>query len=759
MSPDGERTFVVVRSTDSSLGDGVLEINTRSRDAQDFIAFSGARLGGGGPGSANPPPVFVPVSRPGLVFSRDGRLLYAATGLRITIINTIEGKVVKQMADLPDPYKARAALLPTELGARLTGVAALAAIGAAGRPGTAITGLDLSPDGTRLYAVVQTGGGTGNQPGAIFAVNIDLYADFTNDERGLQADLANYFMVVSPPTAMLTAGTFSGGDEPSDLAVGGDGKFVYMVNGGVNFFEAVPPDNLDLNRYLAVFAGAAIGALGSGGAYGAMLNGLATLESFNNGLFIELALDIKQQAESGMTLLSAPGFTGVFEQDASGALTNKWGFPSDVVFGWNPPSANGGLLITQFRFPTIFAKRPSTIGLRPDGKRALLGLFQTGNFGVLDQTTQAGFEKPPAGTANPSIAGLADTMFHGVVGVTPALRLDNFLWPRRGALGDVFNRSVPSPDESLLYPSHVEYAQNGRFAVATHTGVGRPREVTVTFPDWTTLPPENWLFPLIQLGFTVSTGSSSGTDPEGNSVSVGGNYTFRRGGGAVSIINDAVLTNDFATHATQAIAGPTGTERAWFATNPICNGTANAGGNIPLCEAEAVTHWFDYKPGGLGTPVQFNRPRGATIQPFVYFELPRFGDHITRTQPIAVGWRDARAFAGSRSKSSTSARWRCPSLRYRSGGCRSRCHKKRWIPERSTSSSAACFRPASGRSRITVTESPYRWKPVRRNRRNCPARRSTSRSTSRVGLAPRPSCRSIRTPFSSSTYPATSPKN
>ena len=47
--------------------------------------------------------------------------------------------------------------------------------------------------------------------------------------------------------------------------------------------------------------------------------------------------------------------------------------------------------------------------------------------------------------------------FQGLIAVTPSLRLDPFLWP-------------PPAQESLLYPTAITYAQNGRFAVATHTG-------------------------------------------------------------------------------------------------------------------------------------------------------------------------------------------------------------------------------------------------------------------------------------------------
>ncbi len=642
ITPDGEKAYVVVSSTVPAIGDGVLEIGTRGGEPRDFIAFSGARLDSG-PTAPNPPPVVVPTRRPGMVLSRDGRLLYVATGLTITIINTIEARVVRTMADLPDPYKARASLYPTELAARQLAIRNLVLAGTAGRPGQFIAALDITADGRRLYAAISTGGGPGSQPGAVFGIDIDLYRDVAQDQRGLQADLSTYFAVSAAPAAMAGAGTFAGGDEPADLAVDRNGA-VYLVNGGLNFFESIPPDNLDLSRYLGVFAGSVVGTVTSGTGLAGMLNGLSSFDTLNSALFNELALDLKQQAESGVTLLSAPGFTGVFQPTPNGSLTNTWSFPSDVVFGWNPPSSNGGLIVNQFRFPTVFAKRPSSMAIDPIfGQRAIVALSQTGNFAVLDNYWQSLFDTPPGGTAKPVFATLPDTLFQGVVAVTPALRLDNHLWPRRGALGDALDRTVPSPDEALLFPWHVEYAQNGRFSIGTHAGVGRPRDITVPLPDWTREPVETALFPLTALGFNVSQGSTTGTDPSGNTVSVGQSYTFRRGGGAVSVIRERLIDQDLPEHADDAVAAANGTNRAWFATNPLCNGIENSGGTLPRCITPVVEHWFDYRPvSAPGDALQFTRPRGATIQPFVSFATPRFGDHVTRVQPVTITWRDAR---------------------------------------------------------------------------------------------------------------------
>jgi hypothetical protein len=98
------------------------------------------------------------------------------------------------------------------------------------------------------------------------------------------------------------------------------------------------------------------------------------------------------------------------------------------------------------------------------------------------------------------------------------------------------NNLVPSRDEALLYPQEIVYAQNGRFAVATHVGTSRPSEVTITLPDWT--QNEAVFASLTLRGWQISQSSTSGEDENGNPVSVGGSYTFKKSGGAVTIIDD-----------------------------------------------------------------------------------------------------------------------------------------------------------------------------------------------------------------------------
>jgi hypothetical protein len=94
------------------------------------------------------------------------------------------------------------------------------------------------------------------------------------------------------------------------------------------------------------------------------------------------------------------------------------------------------------------------MSIRPDGKRALVAFFQTGNFGVLDLDAQKHFV--------PEVRNVADGAFAGVVGVTPSIDLDKNLWPLSDA------------DEKLMFPTQVEYSQGGGFAVGIHTGVNVP---------------------------------------------------------------------------------------------------------------------------------------------------------------------------------------------------------------------------------------------------------------------------------------------
>ncbi|MBM3226470.1 MAG: DUF11 domain-containing protein, partial [Candidatus Tectomicrobia bacterium] len=331
----------------------------------------------------------------------------------------------------------------------------------------------------------------------------------------------------------------------------------------------------------------------------------------------------------------------------------------------------GGLITNQFRNRRVFAKRPFGLAIRPvdpddpaqKGTRALLPYFQTGNFGVLDLQVQQRFQQaPPSGPpANTLFANQPGNLFQGVVGVTTALPLDNHFWPSRGTVpvidptrptnqpGVSLMTTLPSPDEALLFPGEIQYAQNGRFAVATHAGSGPPREIRAHICDFEHDVPGCRLR-LQDIGFTYAGGITAtgtpGTLDAGLLIVVNEEATFRRGGGAVSIIDDRAITADFNAHAQLTTSGfSQGVERAYYSVFPVCKTVAanNAGDpTLPFCTQEATTRLYDYHTLAAQN-VRFHRPRGIAIQPFVTFATPRFGDHVIGTgASVHVEWRDGR---------------------------------------------------------------------------------------------------------------------
>jgi hypothetical protein len=185
----------------------------------------------------------------------------------------------------------------------------------------------------------------------------------------------------------------------------------------------------------------------------------------------------------------------VFNRNPTGELPigqQEWQFLSTVGFSWNP---TGGA-ISQQKFGQVYTHRPFGMTIRPDGKRALVSYYQTGNFGVLDLDTQALFRETPPSIPNPNDIFVDPEnppppgVFLGLVAVTTALKLDNNLWPGRGVLKaqDAADPArltlLPSPDEALLYAWDIAYAQNGRFAVGSHVGAGPPKTVSVLLPDF-----------------------------------------------------------------------------------------------------------------------------------------------------------------------------------------------------------------------------------------------------------------------------------
>ena len=660
ISPAGDLFAAVVETVSPAMGHGVMLFGTRSQRATGFVAFSGASfpdaVGAGtpvGPGTL----------RPGLVFSRDGRLLYVGVGSRILVINTVAGRLVRTFDDLPAPYKPLVgSTLNPPLAARLASVQALIAQGVpsstGARSGQSVTGLALSPDGRVLYAAVHTGGGSGQQPGGVLAIDVALYDDADASLRGLQATLTNYFTPLSgPPVPLVGPGSFSGGDEPGAVAVSPDGKHVYLVNGGLNFFQTIPPDDLDLSKYFMLFGGPALSTLSfGGGSLSALANAQSFVQNTANGLYQELLLDMQLQAKSGLTMVGAPGFTGVFApasrptalpgqpEPAPVAPAVSWQFPNDVSFAWAPNPANGGRVANQSRFQNVFAKRPFDMAIRPDGRRALVPMFQTGNFGVLDLDAQPQLSQPMSGrpSPNPNLQGLPPTAFTAFVAMTEAIRLDNHVWPSRGAFVSAADNVsfVPGPDENLLFAWRIEYAQNGRFAVATHVGSGAPRSVSGVVGDFTRDAQLRFALQGLGYAFNAAAGVLQAIDGTTTPQTIApfDTVTFERGGGAVSFIDDRAISVDLQQNLARTTVGETGTERPYYATYPVCR-TPNPG--APRCIESPVRSLRAYNAPG-GAAGRFHRPRGVAIQPFVYFELPRFGDHVTKTTALSVGWRDDR---------------------------------------------------------------------------------------------------------------------
>jgi hypothetical protein len=479
----------------------------------------------------------------------------------------------------------------------------------------AFTDVTLSADGRTLFVTVQTGVGTDYQPGVLLPINVDLYTDADSETADVEPDLTNYLsqaFSVTKTMQMSDARTVDGGDEPSDVAVSPDGKFLYMANGGLAGIAYKPGPELGPNTNPTnpqSFNDLALAAT----------SGLSVAPDLASAVRADIDLIVAQ----GANLLSAIGNTGVFSVNPQ----SPWQvgkFPSEIVYGWAPPAENGGRVVNQMRFRSVYAKRPFGITMRPDGNRALVSFFQTGNFGVLDLEHQSLFPYSPNDT------------FGGLVAVTQALRFDNFLWPSRGAYTSPDTQFVPSPDERLLFPTAIEYSQNGRFAAAVHTGVRSPGDVTALLPDF--LFDTQARLSLEQIGFQVDLQTGAATDPNGVSVGAFEPYTFDRGGGAITILKDDAISRDLTANASRTITSVNGDLRPYYAEFPVC-GIADP--QFPVCTVEPFTQLFEYRPSP-GTKAKFDRPRALGIQPFVYVESPRNGDAIIKGTRVRVGWRDTR---------------------------------------------------------------------------------------------------------------------
>ena len=351
------------------------------------------------------------------------------------------------------------------------------------------------------------------------------------------------------------------------------------------------------------------GLAGLNGAIGA----LPSLAAFD-----ALASQVQAIMDSGRTILSAPGDTGIWKHDktTSPPLATEWFYPSEVGWGWAPP---GSRIIDQFSYRHVFSKRPFDIDIRPDGRRALAANFQTGNVSVMDLDYQTAFMAPPAGGFG-ALATLDTEMFHGIVGVTPALDLDNHLWPLFGAINAPGNL-VPSPHETRIFTWDVEYAQNGKFAAVAHSGKGVPQMINGQIPDFTNIR-KDYRFRLAELGFSNFNGDTA-IAPDGSSVSIFDPFTFQRGGGSVSILKDEAISDDFDAHIADTGFGSGNVERPYYTVSPIGE--------------SAMRFIHEYEPDKY-----FTRPRGVAIQPFLTWASPLFGDQVEVGTGMQIRWRDER---------------------------------------------------------------------------------------------------------------------
>jgi hypothetical protein len=423
-SRDGGRLYVFASAPDP-FGDGIAIVDGTSRRTLAFVPLSGTPFPlPAGASASRPFRNYLP--RPPMALSRDGRLLYVATGTGIRIVNALSGRVVTRFAELPGDYNTLAEEAGS-LRARLDGLEQrILALGLGAPGGATISALELSPDGRTLFVVLKRGSGTGAQPGAVVSVDVDLYTD-ARPSPGLQSRLTSYLTVRA---STVQSRDIPASDEPADAAVTPDGQRLYIVNSGINAFSALTLSSTDQQIY-------ALRVVHQGTA------GAPTVDP-------NLVEGVTRTLADGVVVLHAPGTIDVFNAGSLGDAERR--YQSDVNFGWSPSAASGGLVMSPGQFGEVFAKRPATLAIRPDGKRALVAYAQTGNFGVLDVESQQHFRNPDARV------GPTPGFFSGVVGVTPAVPMDKHLVP------------TTSAGRLLQFPTQIEYAQNGRFAAATHAG-------------------------------------------------------------------------------------------------------------------------------------------------------------------------------------------------------------------------------------------------------------------------------------------------
>jgi DNA-binding beta-propeller fold protein YncE len=511
-------------------------------------------------------------NRPKIVLSKDGRLLYVSTGDGIAIADTDDDRLVTRFQDLPEAYNWQASqgpLTPT-LADRLQQLRTWLVDNR-----RVIADMELSSDGKTLFVATSTEI-QGQSPAKVLFVDVDLYEDAALDAPDLQSDLRNYFTMRSDN--LSDEGAFSprgGPDEPSDLAVSPDGNQIYLVHNGY-LLTPITADTSQLTglildaEFTLGYGSALAGSIAGSGGLGA----ISEIVSANLFLSADIAAELIKIIQGGELLVSSPGTISKFDSNVpAGQATDS--FPSALVLGSTRPPLH--------YFDPVIKKRPMAMAIRPDGKRALVPYWFTGNFGVLDTDKQEldALRRNP----DPQTDG-----FKGYVGVTQSIDLDNTLWPNDPA------------DVALLFPWDIKYAQNGKFAVAVHAGSS---------------------------GHSVCS-----ADPNNPACAQHG---------AISIIDDTAIQKALDAHAGESVqfsptSGATYTS-SYFSVHPICE-SLNGAAARARCAQDVVTPIRQFSVDGSQS--RFISPRAVAIGPFLRIETPRFGDHVTYADSVEFSWSDPK---------------------------------------------------------------------------------------------------------------------
>lgn len=364
--------------------------------------------------------------------SKNNRLLYIATDNGIKVLDTIFYSIIKNKHELPglDPVYKKQLLentLLTSLEKSLEIITNLA-----GEYG-GIERINLSSNNSVLYIICR--GKSGLQT-TVLPINIRYDSNDTANYLEAPQVLRNNIPLTS--TGKLLNGAY---DVLKDVAVDPADKYLYLVHGASLFV----PINPSLENFFSI--------LGSE-VWCGLCDTNKLIEEYRNLL------------SQGRVLAQSPGNVSVF----SGALYNSQstsgldsfnfldGFKSILIDSQTNPARKS---VVDTMEP-VYARAPHGMAIRPDGKRALVPFFLTGNFGVMDLERQNALRpssQRPDG-------------FNGFIAYTPKIKMDNFLWPveeRNPVTNNIDGLS-------LMYPTSIKYAQSGSFAVAVHAGTSDGRQ-------------------------------------------------------------------------------------------------------------------------------------------------------------------------------------------------------------------------------------------------------------------------------------------